>query len=301
MVFRFSGTGATVRMNDASGYFTVLIDGVEQPRLETTTGAQDYVVASGLADGEHTVELYRRSEALYGVTRVESVSPQGTLLAPPVTARRVEIIGDSITCGNCNEGASGGPFAADTENHYLTYGSIAARAVGAELHAVCESGIGMFCNYSGTGYPPLPGFYDRALKSESTGWNFSSWQPHVVVINLGVNDFAGEGCRGLATLGSSYEDAYVAFLAHLRNKYPSASILCALAPSVAINWIYPYSDARARVQSAVQRRNDAGDAKVRWVDISPASVVAGCTGHPNVATHEAMAAKLVVELEKETW
>ncbi len=45
-------------------------------------------------------------------------------------------------------------------------------------------------------------------------WDFSLYQPHVVVINLGTNDF------GPADPGTPFETAYVSFVQAIRTKYP---------------------------------------------------------------------------------
>jgi lysophospholipase L1-like esterase len=231
ITFRFTGTEAAVRMDDAARFFTLLVDGVEQPRLETSPGEQSYALASGLADATHEVWLHRRTEASFGETRFLGVElGSGTLLAPPpAAARRIEVIGDSITCGYGNEGADQYcNFSADTENHWLTYGAIAARNLGAELVTVAWSGKGIVYNYGDDKNEPLPALYDRAIATQSTGsWDFSAWQPHAVVVNLGTNDYSTDGDPSAALFSSEYE----AFLAHLRSKNPDAYILC-LVPTL---------------------------------------------------------------------
>jgi lysophospholipase L1-like esterase len=68
---------------------------------------------------------------------------------------QLEIVGDSITCGYGDEGTMPTcSFSADTENAYLAYGAITARALNAELRTI-------------------------------------AWGPaDAVVINLGTNDFS---------------------------------------------------------------------------------------------------------------
>lgn len=66
----------------------------------------------------------------------------GRFLTPPEgPARRIEVIGDSITCGYGVDGADQYcPFSAATENHYRTYAAIAARDLGADLATLAWSG-----------------------------------------------------------------------------------------------------------------------------------------------------------------
>ena len=110
--FAWSGTGAVVRFNgttvsvDLAGgqEYTVVVDGIVKPKLTATVGKNE--LAKGLAPGEHTVELYRRTEASEGESEIRGFDfGGGTLLAPPPVTRRLEFIGDSITCGYGNEGA----------------------------------------------------------------------------------------------------------------------------------------------------------------------------------------------------
>ncbi|HEX5098112.1 MAG TPA: hypothetical protein VFV94_01360, partial [Polyangiaceae bacterium] len=94
--FAWSGTGVVARFNGTevsatlggSQQFTVVVDGMVQPKLTAKTGKN--TLATGLAAGEHTVELYRRTEASLGVATFMGFDfGGGTLLAPPVPTRRL--------------------------------------------------------------------------------------------------------------------------------------------------------------------------------------------------------------------
>ncbi|MFO0631598.1 MAG: SGNH/GDSL hydrolase family protein [Nannocystaceae bacterium] len=288
LVVRFSGTGASVRMDDPAQFWTVVLDGAVQPRLQTQPGEQDYVLATGLAAGEHVVELYRRTEGSFGATSILAVDLEGELLAPPPVTRRIEIIGDSITCGYGDEGVSPCSFSADTENHYLTYGAVAARAVGAELHTIAWSGKGVIYNYGDDTFEPMPQLYDRTLASEGTSWDYS-WQPDAVLVNLGTNDFSTDNDPSQ----QQFVDAYLAFAAHLREVNPDAFILL-LSPSL-------FGDEATMVdgylQQVVDGRMGAGDTAIAWANINVPWEGSGCDGHPNVATHMGMADQLVAQLQ----
>ncbi len=287
-LLRFTGTGASVRLDDQSRYFTVLVDGVLQPTLATTPGEQSYLLAAGLPPGEHTLELYRRTEGSFGPTVVLGFDLEGELLAPPPVTRRIEIIGDSITCGYGNEGVAPCSFSAETENHYLTYGALAARALGAELSTVAWSGKGVVNNYGDDVFEPMPQVYDRLLAGDPAPWNYS-WQPDVVVINLGTNDFSTDNDPPEGV----FVPAYVDFLAHLRAVYPQAFIL-AIAPSL---FGAEATMVAGYLQDAVDQRHLAGDAEVAFADINVQWIGSGCDGHPSLATHAGMAMNLTTELK----
>lgn len=296
IVARFSGTTVTAKVTGQQ--YTVVVDGEVMPKWIPTGG--DDVLAEGLADGEHTVEIYRRTEANQGESTFIRLTTDGEILTPPaVPDRRIEIIGDSITCGYGNEGADMNcPFSADTENHYLTYGSLAARALDAELSTVAWSGKGIVCNY-GDGATscedPLPTYYDRTLPNRSDSvWDFSSWQPHAVVINLGTND--------LSTAEDPSEEqfvtAYVALLERIREVYPDALILCTNGPMLSGADL---STVRAYIASAIAERAAAGDGRVTSFEFEPqdGNLGYGCDWHPSLGTHEAMAERLTGVLRDE--
>lgn len=288
LVVRFAGTGASVRMDDQGRYFTVVVDGAVQPTLATSGGMQDYVLATGLPAGEHTVELYRRTEGSFGATVFEEVVLEGELLAPPAVTRRMELVGDSITAGYGNEGVSPCSFSAETENHYQTYGAIASRTLGAELHTVAWSGKGIIYNYGDDMNQPLPELYDRTIASDGAAWSYD-WQPDVVAVNLGTNDFSTDNDPSQPL----FVDEYVGFLAHVREVYPDTFILV-LQPSL---YGTEADMVQGYLEDVVAQRQAAGDADVAYADVNVEWIGSGCDGHPTVATHEGMAGRLVEELQ----
>lgn len=290
---RFRGTGLAVTLDDPARYYSVVVDGQVGPRLATSSGEQEYVLAAGLPDAEHLVELYRRTEGSYGSTRFISVRIDGELLPPPVVSRRIEVLGDSITCGYGNEGPDQYcNFSAETENHYLTYAALAARALGAELSTIAWSGKGVVYNYGTNVDEPLPELHRRALPRDPASLLDLRWQPDVVLINLGTNDFSTGGDPPQALFVS----AYTGLLEALRADYPGALILSTVAPKL-------FGDDQVRaetyIQAAVADRVGQGDARVKQVDISTASTGFGCDGHPSLATHRAMSERLVSVLKQE--
>jgi lysophospholipase L1-like esterase len=295
VVAAFDGTSVSVSLSDSgSNQFTVVIDGDVQPTLVAQAGTNIYELATGLTSGTHAVEIYRRTEASFGVSSFIDFDfgPDGVLLAPPTPpARKIEIIGDSISCGYGNEGESAScGFSADTENHYMTYGAIAARALDAEVVTIAWSGKGIVYNYGDDTIDPLPVLYDRILPNTGgEDWDFSV-QPDAVVINLGTNDFSTDNDPSPELFASEYE----AFLEHLRGVYPDAFILCTVGNLLSGDDL---NAARAGIVSAVQARSEAGDANVADWEMNVPNDNPGCDYHPSVPTHQLMADALVRELQ----
>jgi len=296
VVASFSGTTLTLRLDDTgSNQFTVVLDGELAPTLVTTAGPNDYVLASELAPGAHQVEVYRRTEASFGPTQFLGFDfgAEGELLPPPPVSRRIEIIGDSVSAGYGNEGVLPCGFTADTENHYLTYGAIAARALGAELSTVAWSGKGVVYNYDTDVNEPMPALYGRTLPQDPTSTYDFAIQPDVVLINLGTNDFSTDGDPGTELFGGEYS----ALLTRVRAAYPEAFILATVGPLLAGEDL---TAARAGIAAGVDAFVAAGGSNVRALEMNvPNGNPPGCDYHPNLETHQAMADVIVAELQSE--
>lgn len=289
----FRGTEISVTLEDSGDNFLEVIVDDTATTLDLMPGMNTYELASGLGDGEHRVKLYRRTEAFFEPTRFVSFSvPESAFLPVPVPEHRLEIVGDSITAGygNEDEGPSC-PFAADTENHYQTYGAIAARELGVDLHTEAWSGIGMYHEYGGSTTDQMPVRFLRAIPTDAAStWDFSRYVPHAVVINLGTNDFS------TGDPGQPFVAAYETFLTDLRGRYPDARFYLAVGPMLSGE---SYDAAKAHLENVMAARAADGDDNLALLEFSPidqASEGLGCDYHPTIVTNERMAATLVARL-----
>lgn len=234
----FTGTQLAITLDDQLGknYFNVFIDGETKPRkiIACQQGKHTYLIADDLVDKPHIFTLFKRTEGEEGRTKFlgVSLSEQGKLLEPPVKpTRKIEFFGDSVTSGMGNEAKVG---AADNipaeKNNYFAYGAIAARDLDAEYVSISQSGIGVMVSWFDF---TMPQFYDQldAVGNNDTKWNFQSWQPDVVVVNLLQNDsWLIDREKRLQPKPSEADivAAYRDFIADLRNVYPNAYIIAAL-------------------------------------------------------------------------
>lgn len=189
----WSGNYMTARFQGSSVSFG-LESGIEQVlEMVIDNGPPEQVILGGLApltkdvllpDGIHEITVMRSSEALFGdMAFVPFTFGSGTKQLPPTERpRRIEYIGDSITCGYGNEGANATcPYditirkvkvtkkviengvevmkeveedvkIPETQNVYLAYGSLAARQLSAEATTLCFSGKGVVLNYREVGF-----------------------------------------------------------------------------------------------------------------------------------------------------
>ncbi len=226
---KFQGTSCSVKLDGPGKYFDVFIDGVKtDPIISSSHGLQTFPVASGLSDAEHTVTLRRRVEANAGKNIFHGFVLDGgkTLVAPPpAPARRIAFIGDSFTCGYGVEGVFGDPFTNATENAGLTYAAQMAAHYDADCMITAWSGQGMVRNYGDpnpTSQTSFPDHYARTCGSVANDDYAFTWQPHVVVIVLGINDFSTTPHPSREQYVGGYRD----FIQTVRNHYPDAHILC---------------------------------------------------------------------------
>jgi len=289
VVARFQGTGIAAALSLDATDFELVIDHGSPSVVSYDGNPATVTLASGLAPGQHTVELYRRDEALWGTSGFGGFTVTGGALvasAPPFS-RKIEFIGDSIFAGYGNEGC---PFSVGTQNEYLSVGAITARALSAEHITLAWSGIGMSISYDGKTTDQMPVRYERTLPTQSSSaWDFSQWIPDVVVIDLGDNDFTN---RDPAQFVATYLD----FLVKLRGRYPYAYVLCAMGP------MQDLAAWRDQLNSIVSTRNTAGDAWVSFFEFThdDGSRGRGCDSHPNVLTHQVMADQLVPVVKAKT-
>lgn len=138
------------------------------------------------ADGRHLL--------IFHTIRVE-----GELVEPPTHARKIEFIGDSITSG---EGSIGAQKEEDWVSMLFSaghdYAVLASDALDAEFHIISQSGWGTYVSWDNHPECTIPPIYEQVCglmwgeRQRELGcaeaYDFSAWQPDVVVINLGTND-----------------------------------------------------------------------------------------------------------------
>lgn len=295
IVATFDGTTLDARLvGDANMQIQVVVDGAATSVIKPAAGTDTYTVASGLPAGKHTVMLYRRTESFFQPLKFGGFSPASALVPSPAPhARTIELVGDSITCGYGDEGTSAScPFTPDTENEYLTYGALTARALDADQVAIAWSGKGMYRDYGGGTTEQMPELWDRTIPTEATSaWAFTGYTPDAVVINLGTNDFA----KG--DPGAPFVDAYVAFLAKVRGRYPGAFVFCTTSPLLGGTEAAQH---KGYVQAAIDARKAKGDTRVALVDFPTQDGAVdglGCDYHPSLKTHAKMAAILTAAIK----
>jgi lysophospholipase L1-like esterase len=185
--------------------------------------------------GPHNIRLQKRTEGEMGTAIFKgiNVGENEQLLPNAPVSRRIEFIGNSITCGYGTEGASREEdFLPSTENVDKSYAFITARAFDAECMITAHSGLGVIRNYGDKNkvsvkLPTMTDRYNQTLDEDSTiCWDFNTWQPHAVIINLGTNDYWSEPYPDKIVFQHRYEK----FINEIRGVYGKIPIFCICGP-----------------------------------------------------------------------
>lgn len=293
----FTGTNVKAILRDQTGenFYNVIIDGKVIAKIHLDAGEKEYTLAADLPKGKHNLELFKRTEWKAGKTFFYRLllDDNATILpASPRKKHKIEFFGNSITCGYAVEDSSGKDRGtAPYENNYVSYAAITARHFNAEYYCTARSGIGVTISW----FPQvMPEMYDLIDGSDPTRkWDFSKYQPDLVVVNLFQNDAwlvkqpnHPEFKARFGTIAPTDEQiikAYSDMIKNIRGKYPKAQIICALGDMDATQTgsVWP-----GYIQKAV-----AGlvDSKI-FTCFFPYK---GVGGHPNGKEQQAMADQLI--------
>jgi len=298
----FTGTevSATLKDERSDNNYNVIVDGKVVSILHPEMAKRDYVLASGLPAGKHTLELFKRTEWAMGKTWFYQfkLNNGGKILATPLAQKhKIEYFGDSITCGYADEDTTGqdrgtSPY----ENGYISYAALTARHYNAEFYNTSKSGIGITISW----FPlVMPEMYDRLDATDpKSKWDFSKYTPELVIINLFQNDswlvnmHDNEQFKAkFGTIPPAADfiiNAYQGFVKSVRAKYPKAQILCILGSMDATKTgsLWP-----GYIDKAIAALND----KKIYTHFIPYK---NTNGHPSAKEQQAMADDLIAYIDK---
>ena len=299
----FEGTSVSMKTNPGSGFYVINIDDERPFKVESQQDGDSLVfIADGLDDTSHRLTITYCQEGLlrkpvfYGLY----LDPDRTLGQRPVLPKRkMEFIGNSITCGYGIEGnGSEKKFSYSQQNITLTYGALTAQAFGAQYMVVARSGIGIYRNNNGNvngDRVVMPALYPfTQFGTTGERWDFSRYQPDVVCVNLGTNDTTNP-----RYINSKLADAFKRFVRTLRNHYPHAKIVLLTGTMISGQRL---ADVKAAQQAAVDDARSRGDREVYRFDFDPADGTYGygTHRHPSARQHAHMADQLIPFIQRIT-
>lgn len=300
IAFTFTGTSASVPITAISGTnaVAVIVDGVATS-IDNVDGTE--ISTGTLSQGVHTVEIRKKSEALFGSITIGEPTTSGSFCAIAEPKKRIEIIGDSISVGYGVSGTYPCVNTAALEDATVTYGALTAKNISADYSIVAWSGKGIIRNYvtpeGDDGQPVVPELWTR-YEAEGPDDSYDFKTPvDIVVVNLGTNDFGftsyyanGTAFQARPLLDmTAYTNALVKFGKQIQDKYADAELFITTSPL--IGDYYPPEDPRQKTNqlAAVKAAVAELGAKAHVVDFPSQDTTdnnIGCDYHPSKLTQE---------------
>lgn len=307
LTFTLIGDGAATTADNDANYarFAVCING--ERVIDEQLKAAEYTCTAFTSETEQTVQVdfIKLSECANSNIGLRPIQLDGNEAIKPAAKkeRKIEFIGDSITCGyGVDDEDRNHHFSTATEDVTKAYAYRTAQALDADYSMFSISGYGIISGYTDSGAPQtkqvIPRYYDdlgfshqkfsEDAKPSSVDWDYSRFQPDVVVINLGTND--ASYCKSAETK-AEFTAGYVDFLKTVRAANPDARIICALG--IMGDALLP--DVQAAVDTYTA---ETGDSKVSVFGFTPQQEADGIAAdwHPSAKTHQKAADALAAEI-----
>jgi len=309
-------------------YLRVEIDGFLVQRFMVMPGRNKYCLFRALPQGEvKTVTVIMETQPIQeDVSRhllLHKIITDCVLQPVLPKSHKIEFIGDSLTSG---EGLTGtGAIKEWATGIYGLNGHYARQVAGhfdAEYSIVSQSGWGVYCGWDNNIHSNIPEFYEQVCgvtagkENESLGafdaWDFRSWSPELVVVNLATNDGGATGSPAWTDPDTGaehkqqpiedgqwdeasrdrFENAVYDFLKKLRRCNPDSYIL----------WVYgmcgplmePY------IKETMDRyKSDTKDERVSYLALKECPECDfGAHAHPGAKNHTENAGIIIKEVEK---
>lgn len=286
---KFRGDSALLVVNDemrwgsSHNYITIKMDDEPAVRLQLRTRSDTLLLKAKNKKAEHRFLFCKGTESNIGYCEIAGILCEALLAPDPLPARRIEFIGNSITC-SAGSDASAIPCGKgrweDQHNAYEGYAAVTARSLQAQWQLTAVSGIGLMHSCCGMKIT-MPQVFDKiSLHQDSIQWDFKKYQPDVVTVCLGQNDGVQDS--------TEFCSRYIGFLQTLRAHYPKARIICLTSPmaDMHLNKVQ-----RKYLDAIIASVNRQGDKKVSRYSFSKI-YNSGCDWHPDLREHALIAAEL---------
>lgn len=184
------------------------------------------------------IHFVKVSEAAFGSFGIDAFycSETDTFEALPKKKLKIEYVGDSITCGYGVEGVVNvDEFKTSQENPYKSFSIRSAKCLDADYQLCSWSGIGVISKYIPPEvdepdtsimiqqlYPYTAKELQERMKMDPAPWNFSTFEPDVVVLNIGTND--SSYTREKPDREAHYAATMKEFIKLIHEKNPQAKI-----------------------------------------------------------------------------
>jgi len=305
--FNFTGSKCDISLQSIDSYehhnyVSLVLDGKYIGKIIIEKGAaQSFPIKTWGNKKVHRLEIYKNTEAQSGNILFAGTNAKLTSIAVK-KKKKIEYIGDSITCGaasdsvDCDKGEY-----MDHHNGYYAYGPRISRKIGVDYLVSSVSGIGMYRNWNDENKDEaiMPDVYQNLYLTKDPSkpkYDFA-FQPDIISIALGTNDFSGgDGKKErLPFNAEKYVSNYINFIKMLYKHNPNAQIVITNSPMVNGERAIVFEDCLKKVKSAFA--SDKTHKPILIFKFKPMTPK-GCLGHPDVSDHKVLADEYAPFLKK---
>jgi lysophospholipase L1-like esterase len=307
--FNFKGNSCVISLQSVDSwehhnYVCLELDGEYLGRLKIEKGPpQSFPVVVSKKKKTHTLRIYKATEASNGsVLFIGTTAKLSKVTAPK--RKKIEFIGDSITCGMGNDAAAipcGTGEWFDQHNAYLAYGPVVSRGLNADFVLSSVSGIGMYRNWNDENKNEsiMPDVYEKLYLNNNTNnkeYDFS-FQPDLVSICLGTNDLSeGDGKKERLPFNEEqYVSNYIEFIKTVYKHAPNTRIVLLNSPMVSGDRNVIFVRCLKRVIKAFEK--DTTHKPIALFEFQPMNPN-GCGFHPDSNDDKIMADQLTPFFKK---
>lgn len=253
---------------------------------------------------------------------IHGFSSDGSFRPVAEAKYKLEFIGDSITSG---EGTYGALEELDWIPMFMSssrnYAVITAEALNADYHLISQGGWGVLNGWDNNPHNNIPSCYEQICgllngsRNEKLGafkpWDFASWQPDAIIINLGTNDassfhqpewtdpVSGETFKQHLEADGSFRPSDIErfrqavknFITTVRKNNPASHII----------WVYGMLgyDLTLPITRAINEYQSlTGDMRISFLQLPNTTLeTVGSRSHPGIKSHK-RAAKVLIEYLK---
>lgn len=301
IAFRFKGSEFSVDLrnnfpDENHNYVSIEVDDEYKGKFKVEYEKENLKPKLKLENGVHDVVICKATESISGYLEIGSIYCDSLLENEISYSRRIEFIGNSITCGaeadtsamGCDDGVYH-----DNMNAYMAYGPRVSRELNADYVLSSVSGLGVI-RFWNAEIPNLPLVYESLFLTEDKSelWEASDYNPDLVSICLGQNDFSeGDGSYDRQPLDSTtFVDAYLMFIQRIHDRYPNAKISILNSPMLGPELSTKFD---TWLEQIISLLNTQYEQDVLSYYTFTKQYANGCTGHPNLEDHKDIAEELM--------
>ena len=325
-----------VNRHFAESKFCVIINGAKMNETWSTL-ALNFSEAMSFEfvapPGEANVTLFKNTEAVYGslpsfrfdmrnylrfhgvaVRSVESAKLLKTTRGDDDGRRKkIAVIGDSISAGDCNTCPEDEAPVVAAEEFYYAWPRLVCAAFDAHCEYQAWTALGVVDNWDSVGDMHQKDIYELQLASDWTSTDvdvsadFDAFAPDALLVNVGTDD----AYRGYLENSSSFSRAYESLIDVAVTRSPSIADVFIMAGPISVNYyedvdtvIDTFSLVEEAVADTVSRFSrrlgaDRPDVAVHYLGLQRYNSSAYghfCCGHPSIDKHKFMASSIATNI-----